>query len=525
MDVQLALAHGETRICLASPTGGGKTRIASELLTSWMAEGHFCALYTNRRLLIDQTSRALTAAGLEHGVRAEGYDDERHQALQVSSIQTEHSRVTKKGTWHLHPATRILIDECHLQKGDMAKKILEAHLAEGGAYVGLTATPLDLEGQYTHLIVAGNNSKLRACGALVPCLHYGPDEPDVKKLKAALGEDLSEKQQRQVMMTPTILGRVLEWFRRLNPLEKPSLLFAPGVGESIWFAEELSKAGVKSAHIDGNDIWHEGQFYKADIGAKRELLEASEKGDVKVICNRFVLREGVNMPWISHMVWAMVMGSLGTFLQTGGRGLRAHPGKTHLTLQDHGGAWWRHGSLNADRHWALGDTNHLLAGLRAERLRRKRCQRCQTPLRPGNPWCEQCSMFNELEGARCPVCSKIVVGPVCVCGHEMRGLAKSRPVVQLDGTLKSMSGDIFKPRRIYGGDNGPKLWEQMYYRARTDKWNATFAAAFALFAAENNWGWPDRSWPLMPLHDHDFFDLVRNVPMKDLTQKGEECQS
>jgi superfamily II DNA or RNA helicase len=47
----------------------------------------------------------------------------------------------------------------------------------------------------------------------------------------------------------------------------------------------------------------------------------------------------VNWPWIEHLILAFVAGSLQTYLQIGGRGLRASPetGKTQVIIQDHGG--------------------------------------------------------------------------------------------------------------------------------------------------------------------------------------------
>ena len=51
---------------------------------------------------------------------------------------------------------------------------------------------------------------------------------------------------------------------------------------------------------------------------------------------------------------------------------------------------------------------------------------------------------------------------------------------------------------------------------RTEKGSRTFRAAMALFAQENNWGWPDPTWPLMPRAERDFFKLVKEVPRENL---------
>jgi DNA repair protein RadD len=474
-DVLAALQAGHKRVCLTSPTGGGKTAMIAEIARSFLEAGSRVVLYTNRKILVEQTCRVLLAAGIDHGVRAAGHADERHLPFQVSSLMTENARVLKRNVWKLHDADLALVDEAHAMTGDVAKAILDTHVEEGGAYVGFTATPLDLSGVYEKLIVAGTCSELRACGALVPALHYGPDEPDLKKIgRFQLGVDLTERQQVKAMMVPGIFGRVLEWWRRLNPQGHPGILFAPGVAESLWFAQQFEAAGVKSAHIDGEEVWVGGKFYKTDRVARREVLDGSRSSEIKVLCNRFVLREGVDAPWLRVAILATVFGSLQSYLQAGGRLLRAHPGVDHVTVQDHGGNWWRHGSLNADRDWELGSTSRIEAAIRAERLRTKK----------------------DREPCRCPRCGLILSVMKCVCGYEVEARKKTRPVIQANGEERILEGDAFRPRRLTTNPEAAKIWERMYYRAR--KSGMTFAQAEALFAVENNWGWPPRDLPFMP---------------------------
>jgi superfamily II DNA or RNA helicase len=90
--VLTAQDEGKRRVCLTSPTGGGKTRMEEELIRRWLGKGHKLSLYTNRRMLIDQTSRVLEEAGLSHGVRAAGYQSNLGADLQISSVQTEVAR-------------------------------------------------------------------------------------------------------------------------------------------------------------------------------------------------------------------------------------------------------------------------------------------------------------------------------------------------------------------------------------------------------------------------------------------------
>ncbi len=497
-DVYAAIAAGHRRIVLTSPTGGGKTVMIGTMLKDYSRQGRRSMVYVNKRMLTTQTEDALSGMGIDFAIRAAGYGEDDSALVQIASMQTEHLR-QKSGKWEPFPAELVVVDEAHVQMGETALAILDRHVEAGAAVVGVTATPLDMGEWYEHLIVAGTNSELRACGALVPATHYGCDEPDLKalKVKKPEGEDLSESEMKKAIMTPTIFGRVGQWFDKLNPERKPTILFGPGVQEALWFAERFHGKGIPSAHIDGADVWINGTFYRADASARKAVAEGSRDGSIVVVCNRYVLREGINWPWVEHMILAYVCGSLQTYLQIGGRGLRASPGKTRLVVQDHGGAWWRHGSLNADRHWDLSYTNAIVAGVRADRMRKKL----------------------EREPMRCPKCGEITLRAVCVCGWELPP-KKSRPVVTTDGELREMTGDIFAPRRPYKRPDGVELWKKMFWRSRTAKGERTFRAAMALFARENFNQWPDESWPYMPIREIDKYRLVKNVPIENLVQEN-----
>ena len=495
IDEVLALIHaGYRRICLTSPTGGGKTRMIAELAADFLGRGQGVVLYTNRKLLLEQLSLEMSRFGLSHGVRAAGVERGYDLPFQVASIQTEHSRRLERP---IHDAGLAVIDEAHCQVGEMARRIIDGHTQEGGAVVGVTATPLDLGGLYDQLVIAGTVSELRACGALVACKHVGCDEPDLRNIgKVPMGQDLSEKQNVKAIMVPGVHARVIDWFRKLNPEQKPTILFGPGKAESLWFAEQFAAAGTTAAHIDGEEVWVNGKLYRSSREARAEVLEMSADGRIRVLCNRFVLREGIDAPWLSHGIFATVFGSLQSYLQSGGRLLRSHPSLTAVTLQDHGGNWWRHGSLNADRAWNLGLTSHIVAGLREDKLRTKKLRE---PIR-----CPRCSVVNVWNGQACPCCGFQPIDPN----------KKSRPVVQADGSLREHEGDIFRPRRVSQRNDAAKRWQSMYYRAK--KAGLTFRQAEAVSAKENNWSWPSRQLPLMPKAEIDFFQKVADVPPERL---------
>ncbi len=495
---------GFRKICVTSPTGGGKSQMIRQMIEDGRQQRLKSILYTNRKMLLEQISGVLTAAGIGHGLRASGHDPRLLDDVQVSSISTENSRVFGSGRWPLHEADQIFIDEAHGQKGAIARKLIDEHLARGATIYGFTATPLDIGDIYEKLVVAGVNSELRACGAHLPCYMFSPDEPDMRWIKAkSKSGEFTEGQARKAIMRPRIFARVLESFRELNAEGRPTILFAPGVRESVWFAEQFREAGISAAHIDGENISFgetegEGDDKKSIVEPstpqmRADILGGSEDGSIKVLCNRFVLREAIDAPWLGHCIFATIIGSIVGYLQSGGRLLRSHPSLDRVTVQDHGGHWWRPGlgSLNADRHWELNYSSKEYAAKAESDFREKREQE---PIR-----CPKCGAIRR-GGERCHECGFITT-------------KKSRMVVQVDGTLKEMKGDIFKPQVVSTRDDTEKLWNKYYFSSKNS--GQTFSQARGRFKHDQGY-WPPTNLPLMPLREIDWASKIKDVPFSDL---------
>lgn len=492
-EIPRAIDAGAKRICVVGPTGSGKTRMQIDLL-EWASERHWPACqYTNRRGLFEQTMKVLESHGIEFGCRAAGYKTAYLRDIQLCMTPTEGSKVYRSESRALHEAKLIIVDEAHVQKGGTMEQIMRDHIEQGAVVVGYTATPLDIGHLYDELIPVATVSECRSCGSLIAAHTYAPDEPDLRNIKRyQVGEDLSEKENAKAIMRPGIFGRVYDHWRKLNADCKPTILFAPGVKESLWFAEEFQKKGVKAAHIDGNDVWIDGEWFRTnEEGIRDRLKELSKSGEVSVVCNRFVLREGIDWPFLEYGILATVFGALTSYLQSCGRLLRACEGKGHCTIQDHGGNWWRHGSLNADRDWSLGLTNHRVVSERLERMREKK--------EPEPITCAQCGKVRP-NGATCPACGFVA--------HN-----RSRMVVQVNGTLKPVSGDILKPRRVATKPDTQQLWEKMYYRFK--RANRTFNQAYAYFFVENHY-YPPKNLPMMPVNSGDWYAKIGDVPRESL---------
>lgn len=488
-----AIRRGVKRLCVTSPTGSGKSLMYRDMIR-WARENNkTVALYTMRRMLFEQTCRGLDEDGMSFGMRAAGHETALLRDVQVCMVQTEVSQRKKKEPRDLHPADVVLVDEWHQFGGDKYQEVISEHVDTGATVIGYTATPLDLP-DTEELLVAGRNSDCRACGALVMAETYAPDEPDMRHIrKYQVGEDLSDKDNHKAIMRPGVFGRVLKAWQEHNPEQRPTILFGPDVAGSLWFAQEFHKHGIRAAHIDGSDCWLDGEYRSTDQDTREHIVGLFRAGEVKVVCNRFVLREGIDIREAQCGIFATVFGALTSFLQSGGRLLRASNGKTKALILDHGGNWHRHGSLNEDRIWELGQTNYRVVGERAERMRE---QKQAEPI-----VCPQCTRPRN-GGRQCPY-----------CGYESH--KRCRLVVQIDGSLRQVDGPIHKPRRVKREPNTADLWQRMYHRARSKKWNATFRQAEALFYYENHY-YPPRDIPLMPKDASDMWRKVADVPREAL---------
>ena len=490
--LDLAVKQGQKRICITSPTGGGKSLM---MIRRLLASGS-ASIYTHRKMLLRQMAANLEREGVGFGVRAAGHRKDLAESIQLSMVQTEVNAVLKHGSREPHQCAEIHIDEAHNNANGKTLELLDLHK---GVRIGWTATPLSIGHAYDHLIVAGVNSELRKAGAHVAAYHYGPDEPSkalIGNVKIGEGECGINRNKRGAF-AKRVFGSVVENYRKLNPEQKPTLLFAPGVAESIWFCETLADNGITAAHIDGEHCWLDGELLKTTDEIKDEIAARCQSGSIKIVCNRFVLREGVDWPFIAHGIFATVFGSITAYLQSGGRLLRAHDSMDRVTIQDHGGNWWRHGSLNADRQWDLSQTNAIVNSVRMETLRQK----------------------PEDQPISCVQCGGVRMGGLkCAhCGHEYKSVVRRRPVLQVDGTLKPMAIGQLRPRRHV--DDTQRMrdkWRGMVLGNAKHKPERTLSQIAANFSRLNDWKYPGKEFPLTPTKVIDWFRPIGNIDFNEL---------
>jgi len=450
------LRAGKRRLVLVSPTGSGKTTIASAMIHGAVAKGGSVLFLSHRKELTDQCSARLDEHEVPHGVIMSGHPRVRPwEKVQVASIQTLTARM-KRG---LPAATVIVLDECHHSRSDSYETILAQY--PDAVLVGLTATPwrkdgLGLGTLFDDVVVAATPRELIAQGFLVPYTGFVYDAPELDRVKVRAAEydaEGSEKAMRSSALCGNIVGQYIA-----HSAGKRAVVFCVSIAHSQFMVAQFEANGIRAEHVDGT-------MSKAE---REGVFRRFARGETLVLCNCNVATEGWDCPPLETVILARPTKSLVLALQMIGRGLRTSPGKTICRIHDHAGVIPEHGLPDADRDYSLNaDTSKKSASV--DPL--KTCKQCFAIYPGGKPWPNPC-----------PYCKFVEPKPetpeVEVVDHaEVRAIPLSElPVFQ--------NAPIEKQRSMY---------QRWVAQGRERGYKPKFAAAkfFSLFHR-----WPPKEWSL-----------------------------
>lgn len=524
-----ALEGGAKSVCLTAPTGSGKT-LCQVALAKWGTEdrGGRVLCLTNRILLTEQTRGVFSMADVSVGVISSSMKSlEREEApVQIATIQTILARRRSQANYWV-PADLVLADEIHQMATGESAALLNEYKERGIPVVGTTATPLGVCGVCDELIVAARTRDLQEQGILCYATWFAPSELDTRKLvKGKVDLSLTESEARRTwgplrgndQIRTRIVGNILEHYRRLHPEQIHTLAFAPGVKESLWAAQFCSSMGIRALHVDGQDFWVDGETLdrKQDEQRFQEAMEQWRNGDIPIVWNRFVLREGIDEPQIKCVMLATPVGSYRSLLQMVGRGLRTHESKERCIVLDFGGAWWRHGSVNVNVDWeSVFDCSD------PDVLSKNRIAEARETGESVGRVCPKCGMVHKKVG-RMVVCQ--------YCGHKLTLGKHSRPIIQADGTLTEVTGEPIKQWKIRATPEAEEMWAGLYWNAvKKHDGDVTFNQLYSRFAYRTAveagsqqqpafWKsyYPPRDLPFCPRRANDWHRTVGSITREAL---------
>jgi len=520
-----ALTNGTKSLCLTAPTGSGKT-LMQIALTRWGKHRGMQVLgLTNRILLTDQTRKVFQDDGVEVGVISASMKHlERDDAsVQIATIQTILARQRTEPSYWVD-ADLLLVDEIHQCSTGESADLINRYKHAGTKVVGVTATPLGVSNTCDELIVAARTRDLQKQGVLCHGSLHAPSELDTRRLVGKKADlYLTENDARATWgplkgndaIRTRIVGNIMKHYKELHPTQTHTLAFAPGVKESVWAANYCHTMGIRSLHVDGEDFWVCGKVYdrKKDEKLFQESMQLWRDGEIPILWNRFVLREGIDEPQIRCIIVATPVGSYRSWIQMVGRGLRTHPSKEHCLIIDHGGNWWRHGSMNTNVEW-----EEVFDCENPDTMSKNRIAEYRDTGDPMGISCPKCGMVHQ-DRKRFTHCQ--------YCGTEIALLKPSRPIIQADGKLTKVTGEPIAKWKISLQPGDDKTWEGLYHNAA--KKGFSFAQVYQQFwrkkavqlgsinqpAYWHSYHLP-RNLPLMPKRRNDWWLKVSSVDRSEL---------
>jgi superfamily II DNA or RNA helicase len=227
--------------------------------------------------------------------------------------------------------------------------------------VGFTATPERADGQplgdeFERLVVAAHYSELTDLGFLTPVRLLRPEH----ELDKGIALDPVEAYM-------------------LKGEGRSAFVYCKSVKLAYETANILNSHGIPSACIEANTPPDE----------RKALLQRFADKEIRILTNMMALTEGVDVPHASCAILARGMGHVSMYLQSCGRVMRSHPGKTECLIIDLPGLSWRFGAPNENRLYSLD----------GEAIKRQEVQALRV--------CQLCGFtFVPSGGGQCPRCGK-----------------------------------------------------------------------------------------------------------------------
>lgn len=339
----VSMIHQETtnRLCVQLPTGGGKTVIASKLISEILEQKKKVFFIVSRSTLVMQTYRYFewTSSIIKAGF--ENYFDEKKN-LQIVMLQTWYARRHKL---NIIPDV-IIYDEAHIgvSGGAMFTELVNRfpHIR----FIGLTATPITDKGKklpfFEKTISKYQTKDLIDSGFLSPYRMFAlPIDIDLKGIRTVSG-DFDEGQLSKEMRQTRVVLHIMTAIEKYISTQK-TMVFCVDIEHAQSTFNELLSMGKKAC------IMHSMRS-----GADNEkALEDFKNGNAQFIVNVSMLTIGFDMPDVEALVIARPTKVLRLYLQIVGRGLRIHPNKKECLILDCGLLYQKHGLPNEFRNWNI----------------------------------------------------------------------------------------------------------------------------------------------------------------------------
>lgn len=340
-----AQRRGVQRVLYTLPTGCGKTRVFSEIVSRSVTpgSGRPALVLAHREELLSQAIASLQAEmpdaiiGLEQGAnRASALAD-----VIVASVPTlaREGRGTQNGSrldWLAERGPAVLVyDEAHHVASDGGQSVLERFGCYAGRtfLVGCTATPKRLdrralvgpEGAATFEEVVFSYSLLEAIseGWLSDVKGFRVQtETDLSTVATRAGDFAAHELADAVDNEKRTAAVFTEWKRVAS--DRQTIVFAASIEHAEHAAAYWRAQGVNAEAVHGG----------LSLEERRLRIARFRSGEIPVLTNCQILTEGFDHPPTACIVLLRPTKSWSLYVQMVGRGTRIAPGKSDLIVLD-----------------------------------------------------------------------------------------------------------------------------------------------------------------------------------------------
>ena len=429
------------KVLVSSPTGSGKTVMASALIHELVKRGKKVAFVVDSEELIKQTEKTLNTTVSVVKARYEKLFNA-DNAIQIIMLQTFFARADKLPDMNLD---YIIIDEVHVG-WDKARMNELLRIYFDTKVVGLSATPINSKGYllegFEDFINEVQVKDLINMGYLAKPICYAPKNC-VLDLSAVdiVGGEFNNKQVDEIVLDLNKVEKIVDNWEEFSK-DKKTIVFANSIKHAEMLFNEFLKRGYDDLGIVHSKI--------ENLALKRQEMLSK-----RIIINCNVLTKGYDDKTIECVVLARPTNVLSLFLQICGRGLRVTDTKKECLILDCANCISKHGLPDDYRFYQFA------------------------PKRDNEPEWQQCPECGNIERVGVKVCS--------VCGYDFTPIIEkgsgnkvSKKEIEKLIKIKSAQEDLLKELRSLVKERGYKqgyswwLFRDLLLNAKTQNTGMTF---------------------------------------------------
>jgi DNA repair protein RadD len=376
-------------VLIRAPCRFGKTVVAAFMAKSASERKKRVIFACHRDPILRQIAATFDQFGIKHGFIAAGRTGNPFAHAQVASADTLRNRLDC-----LKDCALLVVDECHLWNSKTRKLIIDAAKKAGAKVVGLSATPIRLDGKplrdlFDHMVLGPSEAELIERGSLATYRVYAPVSADLTGIHTRAG-DYAVSEVAERLDKPSIVGDApATWKKYASGLR--TVVYAINRAHGKHVLEAYLAAGIRAAYIDG----------ETPKGEQVRIAHALADGGIDVLVSVELLTTGYDLGslvgrnvTIQCVQLLRPTKSLQLAIQMMMRCMTAWEGVSiildHVNMILNRDGTLNHGFPDDDRDWSLdGSTTNKQDGVTDVNV--WLCETCFASVKSSKPVCPYCS--------------------------------------------------------------------------------------------------------------------------------------